>query len=180
MSRIGKLRKHSIVFIILILSSALSGCASMAEEVIETLLVTTARAVVYVTVEAVVKPALGAAVACIDNDKPVLSGALPNPVLNQEYDGIINVSIRNEPYDDSYDYTFELFGDLPPGMTTENHGRQIRLVGTPTMSGEYNFKIRVKVEDGRNGENRTKGLCYTVDNEIFHWKVQQAQQVQYL
>lgn len=144
----------------------------MAEEMFEAAVETTARAVVYVAVEAVVKPAIGAAVACIDNDKPVLRGALPNPVLNQEYNGIIHVGIRNEPYDDSYDYTFELYGDFPPGMTTEYAGRQIRLMGTPTMPGEYNFKIRVQVEDGPYGENRTQGLCFTVDNERFQWTVQ--------
>jgi len=160
--------------IIIVLSSALSGCVSMAEEVFEAAIETTARAVVYVTVEAIVKPTIGVAVACIDNDKPVLRGALPSPVLNQEYDAIIHVGIRNEPYDDSYDYTFEILGDFPPGMTTENSGRQIRLMGTPTMAGEYNFKVRVRVEDGPNGEDRTSGLCFTVDNESFHWNIQQA------
>ena len=171
----GKLRKYRLLFTVPILCSTLCGCASMAEELVESVIEVTARAIVYVTIEVVVKPALGKAVACIDNDRPVLRGSLPTPVLNHEYDGVINVSIRNEPYDNSYDYTFELTGDLPPGMTANSSGRQIRLMGTPTTPGEYSFKIRVNVEDGPNAEERTKGLCFTVDNELFHWKIQQAQ-----
>ncbi len=175
-------RKHRLLGTILMLSSLLSGCASTMERAIgsafETVIKTTADAVVEtvveVTVDAVVDATVTAAFACIDNDKPVLSGALPNPVLNQEYNGLVHVGIRNEPYDDSYDYTFNLYGDYPPGMRIENNDRQIRLIGTPTLPGVYNFNIKVRVEDGPYGANQTKGLCRTTDKESYQWTIQQV------
>jgi len=186
MSLSATIRKNRLLFAILILSSALSGCASMAggaiESMVENVVETTVDVVIDTTVDVILEPAFDAvveatvvaAIACIDNDKPVLSATLPNPVLNQAYSGLVHVGIRNEPYDDSYDYTFELSGHLPPGIRTVSAGRQLRLAGTPKEPGEYNFKIKVTVEDGPYGSNDTAGLCYTVDNESFQWSIQQT------
>lgn len=187
MSLIRSKRKCGLLFTTLILSSILSGCASTMERAIgsafEAVVETTVEFVVDTTVDVIIKPAaeavvdstINAAIACIDNDKPVLRGALPNPILNQEYEGLINVSIRNEPYDSSYDYNFSLYGDIPPGMTTKNSGRQIRLMGRPTVPGVYNFSVGVQVDDGPYGANKTKGLCFTTDKEHFQWTISQSE-----
>ena len=57
---------------------------------------------------------IDAAIDCIDNDRPVLSpNTLPDPILNQTYSELIQVSIRNEPRDDNFDFLFTTIGDLP-------------------------------------------------------------------
>jgi len=176
MSRPLTTQKKRLIFTLLIMTSALSGCATMIGDAFETVIETTVEVVVETTVDAVVRTAVDVvvhtAIACIDNDKPVLEGALPDPMLNQMYEGLIHVGIRNEPYDNAYKYTFELFGDFPEGMSTEIDGRHFRFTGTPVVPGEYQFGISVKVEDGPNGSKDTGGLCFTVDNERFHWTIQ--------
>jgi len=179
-----RVRKPRMLLMACILSMTLSGCASTLSGVMEAVVETTADAVgdlvvdvavgtAQAMVDTAVEVTIDASVACIDNDAPVLRGALPNPKLNQEYNGTISVNIRNEPYDDAYGYAFEVYGDFPPGMNSESSGRQLTLTGTPTMPGEYDFRIRVMVEDGAYGKNSTRGLCFTVDDESFHWSIQQ-------
>jgi len=180
-------RKNGLLFTLLILSSMLGGCASMVdsaignvlEAVVETTVDTVVDTTVDVVVDAVVHTAtdvvLDTFIDCIDNDRPVLEGVLPNPVLNQEYNAVVHVGIRNEPYDNAFDYTFELVGHYPEGMQTEINGRQFKLTGIPAMAGEYNFNIRVKVEDGPYGAKDTAGLCSTIDDEPVQWTIQQAE-----
>lgn len=113
------------------------------------------------------------AVACIDDDQPELSpGALPNPILNQVYNESISVAIRNEPYDDSYDYTFKLSGEFPTGMQASATGRNFRLFGTPTEMGIFNFEVSVTVEPGSGISNNTEGLCSIFDRKFYQWTIQ--------
>jgi len=172
------LRHYGLLLSILMSSSVLTGCATMVESAFESIVETTADFVVEAAVEVVVEPlaeaVIDTAIACLDNDKPVLRGALPNPTLHQEYNGVVQVSLRNEPYDNLYDYTFEVSGQYPPGMRTEYNGRQLILTGTPTTAGEYNFRVAVVVQDGRYGGQNTDGLCSTADIESFHWSIQQT------
>ena len=97
---------------------------------------------------------------------------LANPVLNQLYDELILVSIRNEPFDDSFDYQFTLTGELPEGIETESDGRTFRLLGTPIELGEYRFSVRVDVIGTDNLFNNTNGLCLTTDTRNYIWNIQ--------
>ncbi len=145
MSFSGTKRRYSSLLTVLLLSTALSGCDQL----------------------------FNIAVACIDDDRPVLSPKeLPNPILNQEYNEVIHVGIRNEPRDDRFDYTFTLTGNLPMGMQSESIGRDLRLFGIPTALGDYKFSVRVEIENGANGYNNTEGLCSTIDSEDYQWAVQ--------
>jgi hypothetical protein len=129
----------------LILSSSLSGCDALLDLTID----------------------------CIDNDGPVLSpGVLPNPILNQEYNQVVHVGIRNEPFDDAYDYLFELRGRLPSGIQFEGAGRDLRLFGTATELGNFNFEVNVAIEDGIGNFNDTSGICFTTDSIDYQWTVQ--------
>jgi len=113
------------------------------------------------------------AVDCVDDDKPELRPTmLANPVLNQLYDELILVSIRNEPFDDSFDYQFTLTGELPEGIETESDGRTFRLLGTPIELGEYRFSVRVDVIGTDNLFNNTNGLCLTTDTRNYIWNIQ--------
>lgn len=114
-----------------------------------------------------------AAIDCIDNDRPILSpNILPNPTLNQTYSGLIQVSIRNEPRDDNFDYLFTTLGDLPEGIQIESSGRDFRLFGTPIELGDFNFSVRVQVRGTPGSFNDTSGLCSTVDTNNYQWSIQ--------
>lgn len=185
MSISGLMRKARLLLVVLVLGITQCGCVAtldravggLFEAVVETTVDAVADAVVDTTVNAISVGAdmvVSGAIACIDNDRPVLSGALPNPALNQPYNAIVHVGIRNEPYDNAYAYAFKIHGDFPAGMSSESVGRQLRLTGTPTRPGQYNFQISVSVEDGLYGASDTDGLCDTTDNEQFQWTIQQS------
>ncbi len=113
------------------------------------------------------------AIDCIDDDRPVLSPAvLPNPILNQVYEDRVHVGIRNEPYDDSFDYTFRVSGQFPPGIQRDTVGRDLRIYGTPTALGDYSFTVRVDVIDSASRPNSTSGLCSTTDEQTYSWTIQ--------
>jgi len=114
-----------------------------------------------------------AAIDCIDNDEPRLSpNLLPNPILNQTYSEVVQVSIQNEPRDDLFDYQFTLTGALPEGMQTEIAPREIRVFGTPIELGDFNFSVRVDVLDNPGRFGDTSGLCSTVDVNNYEWTIQ--------
>ncbi len=114
---------------------------------------------------------LDIAVACVDDDRPVLSPpVLPNPILNQVYDQNVHVGIQNEPFDDAFDYSFELTGALPAGLQYEVLNRDLRILGTPTELGDYSFSVRVEVVD--SGFHDLSGLCATIDTIGYSWTVQ--------
>ncbi|MBX2839154.1 MAG: hypothetical protein KTR35_20025 [Gammaproteobacteria bacterium] len=110
---------------------------------------------------------------CIDDDQPELRpNSLPNPVLNQEYDQVIRASIRNEPYDDRFDYSFTFRGDLPSGIQTEADDRDFKIYGTATQMGDFEFTVTVMVDGNLGDYNDTSGLCTTIDSEVYQWSVQ--------
>jgi len=113
------------------------------------------------------------AIDCIDNDGPVLNpSVLPNPILNQVYDERVLASIKNEPNDNRFKYEFSLLGTLPEGMQSETGGREIRLFGTPTELGDFNFTIDVEILDDSTIGNDTSGLCFTFDRNEYRWSIQ--------
>ena len=116
---------------------------------------------------------LDLAVDCVDDDKPELRPlVLDNPVLNQTYDETIRVSIRNEPFDDSFTYRFSIEGELPDGIRTDSEDRDFRLFGTPIELGEFRFSVRVDVTGTDNPFSNTSGLCRTMDTNNYVWNVQ--------
>ncbi len=48
--------------------------------------------------------------------------------------------------DEEYDYSFDVYGDVPPGLTITYEHRQVVLRGYPQRSGVYDFSIRVYVD----------------------------------
>lgn len=60
---------------------------------------------------------------------------------------VYEAEVTNDIADDEdYEYTFDLFGDVPPGMTVTYENRQVVLRGYPQRAGVYDFSIRVFVD----------------------------------
>lgn len=84
---------------------------------------------------------------CIASTKPELeSKTLITGYQGYIYEDYINASVKNTSNDDYFYYYFSVEGILPPGIEYYEEGRDIVFYGTPTQSGTYNFKIRVKIE----------------------------------
>lgn len=110
---------------------------------------------------------------CLDNDGPELSpSTLPNPTLNQEYNQVVHVGIRNEPNDDRFNYEFTLSGRIPEGLQSTSAGRDMSIFGTPIELGNFDFSVTVEVVERSISSTQTQGLCSTTDRINYQWTVQ--------
>ena len=110
------------------------------------------------------------AIDCPDRDGPRFdTRTIPAAVLNQVYTTTITVNVEDEPYDDRFDYTFRLNGDLPDGVQTSVLGRQFFIDGTPIESGQFDFELQVAVDDGLTAFE--SGLCYRTRRRDFRLDV---------
>jgi len=81
---------------------------------------------------------------CIVNNHPEFSAInVRTATLNQVFEDTIKVSISNSYMDNDYWHTFELEGELPPGISYETTVREITFSGTPTKIGDYPFRLTV-------------------------------------
>ncbi len=115
-----------------------------------------------------------AVIDCFDNDGPVFSNTTLEPAtLNQVYSHSIGASVKNELFDDRFDYDFTLLsGSLPPGITAVASGqRNLLITGTATELGTYTFVLNVFVDDGLNATD--SNLCYRNRDREFQLVVKQ-------
>jgi len=107
---------------------------------------------------------LDTALDCIDSDGPEFDKKfLATPILNQEYNEKVTVSIKNEPYDDRFEYTFSHQGELPRGMQADyqiDGSREVFFSGTPTELGTFKYTLFVSVSEPGISDNFNSGLCY--------------------
>ena len=84
------------------------------------------------------------------HDKPLEIG-----LVGERYRDFVTAEISNEVNDNDYDYYFDVFGELPPGIFFDVHRRSIEFYGTPEERGVYRFKVELSVEsydyDGYDG-----------------------------
>lgn len=101
-----------------------------------------------------------AVVDCLDNDGPVFrTTSLAPATLNQVYQETIRAAVDNEPFDDRFEYDFNIVnGVLPAGLSTTQAGRSFIFTGTPTELGTFNIEINVFVDDGQDAVD--SGLCF--------------------
>ena len=116
------------------------------------------------------------AIDCLDSDGPDFDRrTLADPVLNQVYSEILIARIENEPRDDTFDYRFELLGQLPAGITWRQEsplGRRIIFEGTPTEIVTAEFTMLVAVDEGQLITTTNSGLCFTSRSRRFTLDVQ--------
>lgn len=117
---------------------------------------------------------IDAAIDCLDGDRPQFNRpVLPDPILNQAYREVIRASIRNEPFDDRFDYDFFVSGSLPTGVVTEIINREVLVIGTPTELGTFTLGLFVEVSlPGRFGRRDASGLCSTQRSRNYELTVQ--------
>lgn len=111
---------------------------------------------------------------CLDNDGPVFNKVELRPaVLNQVYSDSIIASVRNEPQDQRFDYQFSLSGQLPAGIVADPVAQNLVFRGTPTVAGEFPFKLYVEVDDGLDAQQ--SGLCFVSRTSDFVLRVSEIQ-----
>ncbi len=110
---------------------------------------------------------------CLDDDGPVFNKSFLNvAVLNEVYTDSIQVSVRNEPRDDRFEYRFVLSGNLPQGLSYRTNGRNFFIDGTPTESGLFPLSLFVEVDDGLDAID--SGLCFRSRSTDYRLNVQEV------
>jgi len=84
---------------------------------------------------------------CIINIRPELSSKkLEVAHNNQYYFDSITAEVKNEPYDDGYDYYFTVSGEIPEGIEVFYEYRKVIFKGVPQESGRFNISVYLYVE----------------------------------
>ena len=117
------------------------------------------------------------ALDCIDSDGPEFDKkSLATPILNQEYNDKVTVSIRNEPRDNRFNYTFSHQGELPQGLEANYQtggSRDVFFTGTPTELGTFQYSLFVSVEEPGVPDDFNSGLCYRNNSITYELTVAQ-------
>ncbi len=81
----------------------------------------------------------------------------------------VRAEIKNEPFDNDYDYFFEIENDLPLGLDFYVNNRTLSIEGDPIIPGTYTVKILLFVEgpfrDGFDGDNAQ--LCEDTTSKVY-------------
>lgn len=93
---------------------------------------------------------LGEAVDCAFPHKPQLKGEFPDGQVGEPFSGTITASVKNTPYDESFEYDFKVMGSLPDGVEFTVFERTIRFAGSPQETGTFRFTITVETFDTRD------------------------------
>ncbi len=76
-------------------------------------------------------------------------------VVGERYRDRITAEVRNDVNDNSYDYFFDVIGELPPGISVEFNRRSVDIFGVPEETGNFRFQVELFVErydyDGFDG-----------------------------
>ena len=84
---------------------------------------------------------------CIINVRPELHDVnLKEGHLDHYYFDKITAEIKNEPNDNSYDYYFNVSGNIPAGLDVIYDYREVVLEGIPTESGRFTFRVHLDVD----------------------------------
>ncbi|WP_178985119.1 hypothetical protein [Winogradskyella helgolandensis] len=111
-------------------------------------------------------------IECIINKRP----EIPNKsfdvgYVNSYYYEDFTSEIKNEPNDDDYGYTYEIYDDLPEGLQMFANFRTLSVEGIPRTSGTYTFKVHLYVDppeyyDEESGQYED-ALCASSTSKTF-------------
>ncbi len=84
------------------------------------------------------------------HDKPLEIG-----FVGERYFDRVTAEISNEVNDNDYFYEFDVFGELPPGISYDIDRRSVEFFGIPEEQGTFRFRVELFVEsydyDGYDG-----------------------------
>jgi Putative Ig domain len=104
---------------------------------------------------------------CIASTKPVITtDNLPNASYGFNYNATIVSEVKNTSYDDSFYYYYSIEGNLPSGISYNVAGRELVFTGTPTVPGNYTFKVNLKIEAPENNFDNDNDGFFEDDNRI--------------
>lgn len=84
---------------------------------------------------------------CIINVRPELQNRdLEVGYVNQYYYDSILAEIKNEPFDDGYDYYFNVSGHIPKGIEVYYEYREVIFEGVPQESGRFTIRVSLDVD----------------------------------
>ena len=129
--KLKRIRNWSLIFVLLF---SLTSCEEIALEV------------------------LGEAVDCVFPTRPELNGEFLEGKFGEPYSAMVTASIKNTPYEDSFDYGFEIMGSIPEGVQYTIFDRFVRFSGTPQEVGDFRLQITVETYDTR--EEDEDGTCF--------------------
>ncbi|WP_460219159.1 hypothetical protein [Psychroserpens sp. MEBiC05023] len=116
---------------------------------------------------------------CEDILECTIAGRSPE-LPNKEFDvGLVNLyyfdefisEINNEPRDDDYIYDYDIYGDLPDGLTFFTNHRRVTIEGSPQTSGVFEFEVFLYVDpplywdDDR--QEYDDGMCSTATSKVY-------------
>ena len=111
-------------------------------------------------------------IECIINKRPEIKDtSFEVGYVGTYYYDEVKSEIKNEPNDNSYGYTYEIYDDLPDGLQTYANYRTLSIEGTPLVSGTFTFTIYLYVDppeyyDEDTGEYEDSLCAYSTSKEF--------------
>ncbi|RNC87030.1 MAG: hypothetical protein ED556_06300 [Winogradskyella sp.] len=108
------------------------------------------------------------ALECVFGVNPEINeSVISSGFLDEPYQQRITAEVDNDANDNSYDYFFEVFGDLPAGIEVLFFPREIRLIGRPEEAGSFDFTVYLSVESFQDGFFDASPTCDDVVSKDF-------------
>lgn len=100
------------------------------------------------------------ALECVFGLEPEINETtIASATLNENYFQRITAEVDNAANDNSFDYFFDIIGDLPIGIDVVFFPRRIELIGVPEEAGAFEFTVFLAVERFENGFLDTSPTC---------------------
>jgi hypothetical protein len=95
----------------------------------------------------------------------------PQATLFTNYSQTLDVDMHNASPGGYGITAINVSGNVPPGLACTANGMAITIHGTPTLLGNFEFKINVTVGSYENYEDGSDGLCSTKTSHSYKIKV---------
>lgn len=100
------------------------------------------------------------ALECVFGLEPEINEtSISSATLNQPYRERITAEVDNAANDNSFDYFFDVIGELPIGVDIVFFARRIELIGIPEEAGAFDFTVYLSVERFEDGFLDTSPTC---------------------
>ncbi|WP_299114357.1 hypothetical protein [uncultured Winogradskyella sp.] len=100
------------------------------------------------------------ALECLFGVNPEINEtSISSATLDENYFQRITAEVDNAANDNSYDYFFDIIGDLPLGVDAVFFARSIELIGVPEETGAFEFTVFLSVERFEDGYYDSSPTC---------------------